>query len=138
MAYDEGLAERIRGVLEERNDVSEKRMFGGLAFLVRGHMSVGIVKDRLMVRVGPEVYDRLLEQPHARKMDFTGRPMKGFLYVTPPGLESDADLERWVGRGVAFATALPAKKADRQASPPSQRTVLTRRAPRRAGRGRRA
>jgi len=138
VAYDEGLAERIRGVLEERKDVSEKRMFGGLAFLVRGHMSVGIVKDRLMVRVGPEVYDRLLEQPHARKMDFTGRPMKGFLYVTPPGLESDADLERWVGRGVAFATALPAKKADRQASPPSQRTVLTRRAPRRAGRGRRA
>ncbi len=78
-AYDEGLAERIRGVLDERKDVSERRMFGGLAFLVRGHMSVGIVKDRVMVRVGPEVYDRLLEEPHARKMDFTGRPMKGFL-----------------------------------------------------------
>src|SRR6266511_2583307 len=96
----------------------------------------GIVKDQLMVRVGPEVYDRLLEEPHARKMDFTGRPMKGFLYVTPPGLESDADLERWVGRGVAFATALPAKGASRQGS--SKRTVLTRRAPRGAGRGRRA
>jgi TfoX/Sxy family transcriptional regulator of competence genes len=109
MAYDEGLAERIRGVLDDRADVAEKRMFGGLAFLVRGAMSVGIVKDELMVRVGPEAYDELVCQPHARRMDFTGRPMKGFVYVAAPGFESDADLERWVARGVAFATSLPEK-----------------------------
>jgi len=121
MAYDEGLAERIRGVLDERKDVSEKRMFGGLAFLIQGHMSVGIVKDQLMVRVGPEVYDRLLEEPHARRMDFTGRPMKGFLYVTPSGFESDADLERWVSRGVAFVTALPAKQVHGKGVPPNKR-----------------
>ena len=116
MAYDEGLAERIRSVLDERSDVTEKRMFGGLAFLVRGHMSVGIVKDRLMVRVGPEAHERLLREPHVRKMDFTGRPMNGFLYVTPPGLELDRELERWVHQGVAFAAALPAKPAARRST----------------------
>jgi TfoX/Sxy family transcriptional regulator of competence genes len=109
MAYDEGLAERIRGVLEDRQDVSEKRMFGGVAFLVKGHMSVGIVKDELMVRVGPVAYDRLLEEPHVRRMDFTGRPMRGFLYVSASGLESDRELAKWIEHGVAFASALPAK-----------------------------
>ncbi len=78
MPYDEGLAERIRGILDNRRDVSERRMFGGIAFMIRGHMSVGIVKDDLMVRVGPETYDNLVRQPHSRPMDFTGRPMKGF------------------------------------------------------------
>jgi len=84
-------------------------MFGGIAFMIRGHMSVGIVKDDLMVRVGVEAHGELLRQPHARPMDFTGRPMKGFLYVESAGLESEADLERWVGRGVAHALSLPAK-----------------------------
>jgi TfoX/Sxy family transcriptional regulator of competence genes len=109
MAYDEGLAERIRQVLADRSDVSEKRMFGGLAFLLRGKMCVGVVKDQLMVRVGREAYEDLVRKPHARPMDFTGRPMKGFLYVAPPGLERDADLERWVGHGVAFASSLLAR-----------------------------
>ena len=109
MAYDEGLAERIRGVLDERHDVAEKKMFGGIAFMVRGHMCVGIVKDELMVRVGPEAYDELVRQPHARRMDFTGRPMKGFLFVSAEGLERDADLERWVGHGLSHVTSLPAK-----------------------------
>jgi TfoX/Sxy family transcriptional regulator of competence genes len=109
MAYDEGLAERIREVLEERRDVTEKKMFGGLAFMVAGHMSVGILKDELMVRVGPEAHERCLKEPHARKMDFTGKPMKGYLYVAPPGFASDAALRRWVDRGVAFATSLPPK-----------------------------
>ena len=111
MAYDEGLAERVRGVLDGRGDVAEKKMFGGIAFMVRGHMSVGVVKDELMVRVGPESYDELVRQPHARQMDFTGRPMKGFLYVAADGLERDSDLERWVGHGVRYATSLPAKGA---------------------------
>ena len=109
MPYDEGLAERIRGLLEEGPRFSERRMFGGLAFLVRGHMSVGIVKDELMVRVGPESYADALREPHARAMDFTGRPMKGLVFVSPEGIDSDADLERWVARGVAYAASLPAK-----------------------------
>ncbi len=114
MAYDEGLAERIRGVLSDRLDVSEKRMFGGIAFMVRGHMAVGIVKDDLMVRVGPEAHDRLVRQRNARPMDFTGKPMKGFLFVASSGLDADADLERWVGHGLTFVTSLPAKTASRQ------------------------
>jgi len=111
MAYDEGLAERIRGVLDERRDVAEKRMFGGIAFMAGGHMCVGIVKDELMVRVGPDAYNELVKQPHARRMDFTGRPMKGFLYVAPPGFERDADLAQWVEHGLRYAASLPPKGA---------------------------
>lgn len=111
MAYDEGLAERIRSVLDDRGDVSERRMFGGLAFLIRGNMSVGIVKNDLMVRVGAETHDEWVREQHARAMDFTGRPMKGFVYVSPHGFESDEDLQRWVERGVAFATSLPPKRS---------------------------
>jgi TfoX/Sxy family transcriptional regulator of competence genes len=109
MAYDEGLAERVRGILTDEAGVAEKRMFGGLAFLLRGNMCVGVVKDELMVRVGPQGYDDLVRQPHARQMDFTGRPMKGLLFVDPDGLEADADLQRWVGHGVIFAKSLPKK-----------------------------
>lgn len=114
MAYDEGLAERIRGVLNDQPGTTEKRMFGGIAFLVKGHMSVGIVQDKLMVRVGPEVYERVLRERHARKMDFTGRPMKGFVYVVPSGYESDADLQRWVGMGVQYVLGLPAQAVRRK------------------------
>jgi TfoX/Sxy family transcriptional regulator of competence genes len=96
-------------VLVDRLDVSEKRMFGGLAFMVRGHMSVGVVRSDLMVRVGPAAYADLVARPHARPMDFTGRPMKGFVYVAAPGIEADGDLERWVGHGVGHALSLPAK-----------------------------
>ncbi len=117
MGYDEGLAERIRGILDERQGVSEKRMFGGIAFLIGGHMCVGIVKDDLMVRVGREAHERLLRQAHARPMDFTGRPMKGFLYVASLGLEADADLERWVEHGVEYALSLPAKPASGRRAP---------------------
>lgn len=109
MGYDEGLAERIRGALDGQASVGERRMFGGIAFLVRGHMAVGIVQDKLMVRVGPDSYERMLRERHVRRMDFTGRPMKGFVYVVPAGYESDADLARWVGRGVEHVASLPAK-----------------------------
>jgi len=109
MTYDEGLAERIREVLDDRRDVTEKRMFGGIAFMVRGHMTVGIVKDDLMVRVGPKAYENLVGQRHARPMDFTGKPMKGFLYVESSGFEADEDLKRWVGLGLEFTLSLPAK-----------------------------
>lgn len=121
MAYDEGLAQRIRELLGERPDVTEKRMFGGIAFMVRGHMCVGIVKDDLMVRVGPDAHEKLVRQPHARAMDFTGRPMKGFLFVGSKGLESDAALERWVGHGLSHATSLPAKTVRDKIARPSKR-----------------
>jgi TfoX/Sxy family transcriptional regulator of competence genes len=109
VAYDEGMAQRIREMLAERTDTSEMRMFGGIAFLVRGNMAVGVVKDDLMVRVGPEAHGDLVALPHARPMDFTGRPLKGFLFVAPEGVESDADLRRWIEHGVAHATSLPGK-----------------------------
>lgn len=109
MAYDEGLAERIREALTDRDDVTERRMFGGIAFMVGGNMAVGVVKDELMVRVGPEGHDAAMAQPHVRAMDFTNRPMAGFIYVAPDGVRSDDDLRRWVDAGASFATSLPAK-----------------------------
>jgi TfoX/Sxy family transcriptional regulator of competence genes len=126
MAYDEGLAERIRGVLDEQPGFSEKQMFGGVAFLIKGHMGVGIVQDKLMVRVGPESYDRVLRERHARRMDFTGRPMKGFVYVVPSGYESDDDLRRWVDLGVSYVTSLPAKPSSGKSRPPTKRMQQTR------------
>jgi hypothetical protein len=119
MAYDEGLAERIRTVLADEQGVVEKKMFGGLAFMIRGRMSVGVVKDALMVRVGAAEHGTLEHRPHARPMDFTGRPLKGFLFVDSPGLESDEDLERWIARGVDYAASIPAK-GDRPRPTPSR------------------
>jgi len=107
--HDEGLAQRIRELLDERADVGEKRMFGGVAFLVNGNMAVGVVKSELMVRVGPAAYAAALREPHARPMDFTKRPMKGFVFVAEAGLEEDAQLSGWIERGVRFAASLPAK-----------------------------
>lgn len=109
MAYDEGLAQRIRECLEGDPRVTEKKMFGGLAFLVGGNMCCGVTKSELMVRVGPDAYEDSLAQPFAREMDFTGRSLKGMVYVAVEGFESDEDLGGWVGRGVAFAGSLPAK-----------------------------
>ncbi len=126
MPYDEGLGERIRDVLSDRSDISEKRMFGGLAFLVRGHMCVGIVKGDLMVRVGPEAYEHVVREPHAREMNFTGRPLKGFVYVASQGFEADADLQRWVARGVSYASSLPAKALHGRSVPANKRMQLTR------------
>ena len=109
MAYDEGLAQRIREALASTGGVAEKKMFGGLAFMVQGNMSVGVSGEDLMVRVGPDAYAEALARPHAREMDFTGKPLRGFVYVDPEGFESDVDLEGWVERGVSFAQSLPAK-----------------------------
>lgn len=110
MAYDEGLAQRIREVLGERDDIEEKKMFGGLSFLLNGNMSVGVIKDDLCVRADPERYDDLLARPGAREFDFTGRPMKGWLMVAPEGLEDDEALRAWVDESVRFAASLPAKQ----------------------------
>ena len=84
-------------------------MFGGLAFLVNGNMAVGVVGDELMVRVGPDRYEEALRAPHARPMDFTKRPMRGFVFVGPAGFEEDEDLRHWIERGVRFAASLPRK-----------------------------
>jgi len=109
MSYDEGLAERIRDQFRDRDDIEEKRMFGGLCFMVSNHMCCGIVNDTLMARVGPNNYDQCLEEKHASEMDFTGRAMKGFVYVAPEGIESDEALEKWVGLCTGFIETLPAK-----------------------------
>lgn len=109
MAYDEGLAQRIRETLAESDGTVEKKMFGGLAFMLHGNMCIGVSGDDLMVRVGPEAYAEALAQPHARQMDFTGKPLRGFVYVDPLGIESDEDLEAWIERGTRFARSLPAK-----------------------------
>jgi TfoX/Sxy family transcriptional regulator of competence genes len=109
MAYDDGVAQRVREALTDQSDVVEKKMFGGLAFMVGGHMCCGVVGGKLMLRVGPGGYDSALSQPHARQMDFTGKPMKGFVYVAPAGFEDDGDLQSWVDRALSFVATLPAK-----------------------------
>ncbi len=109
MPYDEGLAERLREIFIDRDDILEKKMFGGLAFMLRGHMCCGVVHDTLMARVGIDQYAEMLRHPHTREMDFTGRPLKGFLYVDPEGFESDEDLLAWVSICEKFVTTLPEK-----------------------------
>ncbi len=109
MAFDEGLAQRIRECLEDEPGLSERRMFGGLAFLFQGNLGCGVVGDSLMVRVGPDAYEEALALPHAREMDFTGRPMRGLLFVAPAGVEDDDALGGWVERGARFARSLPRK-----------------------------
>jgi TfoX/Sxy family transcriptional regulator of competence genes len=108
MAYDEGLAERIRGALDDESGITEKKMFGGIAFLLHGKMFVGIVKNDLMVRVGPDAYAEALKKPFARPMDFTGKPMAGYVYVAPKGTREDDALGNWIGRGLKFAATLRA------------------------------
>lgn len=109
MAYDERLAERVRGILKRRRGISEKKMFGGLAFLVNGHMACGIIGEDLMVRVGPDAYETALKKAGARPMDFTGRPMKGMVYVGPRGHRRAPSLKAWVERGLFHARSLPPK-----------------------------
>jgi TfoX/Sxy family transcriptional regulator of competence genes len=109
VAYDDGLAQRVRELTDEEPGVSEKRMFGGLAFLVNGNMAVGVVASELMVRVGPAEHAAALREPHARPMDFTKRPMKGFVFVAEAGCEDDEALAHWVRRGVRFAASFPRK-----------------------------
>ena len=109
MAYDEGLAERLRAAFMSRADVIERKMFGGIAFMVSGHMCCGVTGDDLMVRVGPEQHADALLLPHARPMDFTGRAMKGFVYVEQSGLDSDENLQEWVNLSLNFVRTLPPK-----------------------------
>lgn len=109
MPYDETLAARVRHVLSKRSDVSERQMFGGPAFMVGGHMCCGVIRDDLVLRVGGETAEAALNEPHTRPMDFTGRPMKGFVYVGPNGASTDGSLRRWIDLALAFTTELPSK-----------------------------
>lgn len=110
MAYSEDLAGRIRAALMHRNDVSERKMFGGLCFMVAGHMACGVLGDVMMLRLGPGAA-AALKKPHARVMDFTGKPMPGMLYVDPPGLKTAAQLRGWTKAAEAFVDGLPARVA---------------------------
>ncbi|MCY0933154.1 TfoX/Sxy family protein [Streptomyces sp. H34-S4] len=109
MTYDEGLAQRIREQLGERPDLTEKRMFGGLSFLVGGNMTVGVVGDELISRVGPDQAEKALARPEARPMDFTGRPMRGWVTVSGPALTQDSVLHHWITTALAFTGTLPPK-----------------------------
>jgi hypothetical protein len=111
MAYDEKLAARIRALLSERDDVAERPMFGGLTFMLGGHMCCGVNRDELIVRLDPAEENAALGRAHARPMDLTGRPMRGFVAVRPAGLKGPA-LKRWVGQAVAHAEALPPKQPE--------------------------
>ena len=109
MAYDEITAVRVRQALTAVDGVSEMRMFGGLVFMLHGNMCCGVEQDRLMLRVGPAQYDAVLAQPYASVMDFTGRPLRGFVTVQPPGFATAAALQQWVNQAVAFVQTLPPK-----------------------------
>lgn len=109
MSYDEGVSQRLRESYADHPEVAERKMFGGIVFMIYGHMSCGVVEDTLMVRVGPQQYEQALSRPHSRQMDFTGKPLTGFVYVDPPGFEDDNDLRDWVQMSLDFVTALPPK-----------------------------
>ena len=109
MAIDEGFAHRLREVLSERSDVDEKKMFGGLAFMVGGNMCVGIGPMGMIARVGPDQYNEALAKPGASVMDFTGKVMKGWITVDPDSVDEDDILEDWVNMALRFVETLPVK-----------------------------
>ena len=109
MAYDETLADRVREALSARGDLTERKMFGGIAFMIGGNMAVGVIGDDLMVRLDPADAEQALAEPHTRPMDFTGRPMRGMLFVDSEGAAADRDLAGWVEAGADFAASLPPK-----------------------------
>ncbi len=122
MGYDERMVERARRILSGRRDVVEKRMVGGRSFMVNGSMCCGVTGTALMVRVGPEAYERALALPHVRPMAFAGRPLVGFVCIDPGGYRTDTALAAWVQRGIHFVSTLPAKRpAARRPRPNSPR-----------------
>ncbi len=110
MAFDEGLADRIRLTVPPGLAVSERKMFGGLAFFCNGHMFCGVVKTQLMLRLGDEAAAGALRRPHVRPMDFTGKAMKSMVYVEAGGVDSDESLSAWIEAALRFAKTLPPKK----------------------------
>lgn len=114
MAYDEALADRTRDAIGPRRGVTEKKMFGGVAFLLDGKMFCGISNDDLMVRIGADRYAASLAEPHVRPMDFTGRPMNGYIFVGAPGTRSTDAVRKWVDLAAGFVAALPKKRDARK------------------------
>ena len=110
MAFDESLAARIRDALARKRGVEEKKMFGGVGFLLNGNMLVGVWKESLIVRLGPDNHDDALLEPHVREFDITGRPMKGWVLVEAEGVEGDDQLSGWIQRATKFVGALPVKE----------------------------
>lgn len=110
MNYDEAVAARVRRMLLRRRGVVEKRMVGGLSFMIRGSMCCGVTGDKLMVRVGPEARERVLAKPHTEPMRFAGRALAGFICVKPAGYRSDRALNAWLQRGIDFVATLPARR----------------------------
>jgi TfoX/Sxy family transcriptional regulator of competence genes len=110
VAYDEDLAMRIREVLADRTDLTERKMFGGIAFMIGGHIACGVIGDDLMLRLGEEGADEALDRSHTRPFDFTGRPSKGSIFVEPAGTTDDAELRNWVARAVSHAARLAPKQ----------------------------
>jgi hypothetical protein len=109
MAFSESLADRIRAALANKKGVEEKKMFGGVGFLLHGNMLVGVWKDSLIARLGPAEGDLALLEPHVKEFDITGRAMKGWVLVRPEGVEGDDRLGGWIERATRFVTSLPAK-----------------------------
>lgn len=109
MAFDEALADRVREALGARPELSERKMFGGIAFMIGGNMAVGVIGEDLMARLDPADAEKALAEPHARPMDFTGTPAKNMVYVSPEGTATDESLAEWVDAGADFAASLPPK-----------------------------
>jgi TfoX/Sxy family transcriptional regulator of competence genes len=109
MAYDEELADRVRDLLSARSEVSERKMFGGIAFMVSGNMACGVLKEDLIVRLGDEEGEKAIAEDGVRPFDFTGKPMKGIVYVSPERVSDDGGLAEWVEAGADYASSLPAK-----------------------------
>jgi TfoX/Sxy family transcriptional regulator of competence genes len=109
MTFNELTASKIREAMKETPGVSERSMFGGISFMLEGNMCCGVIEDNLVVRVGPGAYETVLQEPYTRPMDFTGRPLKGFVYVDRAGYEAPGSLLGWIERGVAFVRTLPRK-----------------------------
>jgi len=109
MAYDDAVVERVRSVLKRRKGISERKMFGGMAFMLNGNMVCGVNKKDLVLRLGEERAAQALKEPNTREMDFTGKVLKSMVYVSPAGYKSDDQLKAWVKRAFDFAKTLPAK-----------------------------
>jgi TfoX/Sxy family transcriptional regulator of competence genes len=109
VAFSQSLAGRIRDALTCKKNTKEKKMFGGIGFLLNGNMLVGVWKDSLIVRLGPENGDEALRERHVRAFDITGKPMQGWVMVEPEGIEDDDQLKNWIERATAFVTTLPKK-----------------------------
>ena len=109
MPFDDSLAGGIRDVLAHKLDIKEKKMFGGLGFLLNGNMLVGVWKDSLIVRVGPDAYEDALREPHVKDFDITGKPMKGWIMVEAEGVAEDDQLKNWIKRANKFVETLPGK-----------------------------